>query len=158
MRGEDRLGKRRLDAEKETPPHARGRLFPMSAHAPAYRNTPACAGKTASITSKSNACSETPPHARGRRACAGTRAEPVRNTPACAGKTSYAYDVNKLFWKHPRMRGEDDERAEPDDSAMETPPHARGRPNLGLGALSFARNTPACAGKTLGLLGKRWMG
>ena len=47
------------------------------------------------------------------------------------------------------MRGEDQNFTEVGAQDTETPPHARGRPNMSGSMTTIFGNTPACAGKTL---------
>ena len=152
----------------ETPPLARGRLFPVSLDSYDVGNTPACAGKTrkvagvnrrrekhprlrgedADIGGLLDIGKETPPLARGRHGEYAASASCGRNTPACAGKTHGSLKSKKPRRKHPRLRGEDP--CAPCGRALgeETPPLARGRPLLECGVPRGVGNTPACAGKT----------
>ena len=168
MRGEDRQRHTLHNAEKETPPHARGRPEVKCWKNPKTRNTPACAGKTRLEGSsrfpggkhprmrgedrksprEAGLWLETPPHARGRRVHRGRRSIRDRNTPACAGKTGGVTDKRPRPWKHPRMRGEDPCPISAGHDRMETPPHARGRHQSAAAACARFGNTPACAGKT----------
>ena len=50
--------------------------------------------------------------------------------------------------KHPRVRGEDQEKKMSNSTLEETPPRARGRLKIGIIQADGTRNTPACAGKT----------
>ena len=107
VRGEDDAIDRISSANTGTPPRARGRLG-KSRHADEMNgNTPACAGKTSTLTCRRTNSWEhprvrgedpivppfttksvgTPPRARGRRNHPKIRIGLYGNTPACAGKT-----------------------------------------------------------------------
>ena len=105
-------------------------------------------GEDFRITRTAASVTETPPHARGRLSDLPLRAIGLRNTPACAGKTFSRSARSFAFWKHPRMRGEDQLIHLGRLVVVETPPHARGRPSLYLTCPAAIGNTPACAGKT----------
>ena len=148
MRGEDLARRSRASVSAGSPPHARGRLSPISTAAKAFRITPACAGKTDAdravdarpadhprmrgedTEARRNFVSEmgSPPHARGRRIVEVSETTGLGITPACAGKTYYATFPCYCSTDHPRMRGEDCSHMNP-------------------GGV-IARITPACAGKT----------
>ena len=96
------------------------------------------------------AYSETPPLARGRLEAQVSGAAASGNTPACAGKTNNRrYDLRQDE-KHPRLRGEDTDTFGKRLTGRETPPLARGRQKIKEGDTASTRNTPACAGKTVG--------
>ena len=107
MRGEDFSKSLPKILEMETPPHARGRPRCLDHIVAEVGNTPACAGKTTRLQAKRLPSSETPPHARGRLPLAPSVRMGFGNTPACAGKTQAVRGRFRVFWKHPRMRGED---------------------------------------------------
>ena len=152
----------------ETPPRARGRPQDRRDVARRQRNTPACAGKTAlslptasiiwkhprvrgedwSINDDTSMNTETPPRARGRPTKKKKSLLLTRNTPACAGKTDLLNRTAEHVGKHPRVRGEDNFAPRVVNVIAETPPRARGRPNLSFLPAFWRRNTPACAGKT----------
>ena len=89
-----------------------------------------------------------PPHARGRPDADGEDKVRIRITPACAGKTRRAGMDTRPIADHPRMRGEDDDRALRRRRHVGSPPHARGRHVLYVIFDDNYRITPACAGKT----------
>ena len=93
-----------------------------------YGNTPAYAGKTASLATGKNFAQETPPLTRGKHLLRSEKPEPAGNTPAYAGKTD----------------------PEPMSSTGigETPPLTRGKRSRSRGDGMRIRNTPAYAGKT----------
>ena len=68
-----------------------------------------------------------PPHARGRLDVVALAAAFNRITPACAGKTSTTRKLERRYWDHPRMRGEDNWAKRVFDTSRGSPPHARGR-------------------------------
>ena len=112
------------------------------------RNTPTCVGKTQfrlafpplrrkhphmrgedfMQRNKRIRHSETPPHAWGRPGHAVPGLRRVRNTPTCVGKTHVVICPSFSLWKHPHMRGEDQQQGQSHP-------------------LSY-RNTPTCVGKT----------
>ena len=112
---------------------------------------------------------ETPPLTRGRPSKPRSSAPKFRNTPAYAGKTSFTFASSCIFWKNPRLRGEDGIAEIVSGFHKETPPLTRGRPHpehpgfragretppltRGRHTQTFVpcgncRNTPAYAGKT----------
>ena len=111
LRGEDTPTPNDATSYLETPPLARGRPFRRHRSRRWHRNTPACAGKTASTSTKTNSprkhprlrgedlkimftvlpVMETPPLARGRHHSAIADDELAGNTPACAGKTLHDF-------------------------------------------------------------------
>ena len=151
-----------------SPPHARGRRFddPVGSVDPGI--TPACAGKTFQLDqwqagdrdhprmrgedpdedARQAPPQGSPPHARGRLRHQEHRRLQQRITPACAGKTLRRKVHCEFPWDHPRMRGEDCADRLPCAGEQGSPPHARGRLELGVHALLDRRITPACAGKT----------
>ena len=149
MRGEDRRRAGEKRALQGSPPHARGRRGTQSGGSLRTRITPACAGKTARRpahrasprdhprmrgedcrpSSTSAKARGSPPHARGRRSSWRPRPSRPGITPACAGKTMSLRPCSRVFWDHPRMRGEDTSPIEEDIISQGSPPHARGRHN-----------------------------
>ena len=92
--------------------------------------------------------SGSPPHARGRQEGKRSVGSVSRITPACAGKTWWRGSRPAAPGDHPRMRGEDITVQKTTISHGGSPPHARGRRDLGLRPGTLERITPACAGKT----------
>ena len=72
----------------------------------------------------------------------------IGNTPTCVGKTANYLKGSLRRWKHPHMRGEDEEPERTYTPAEETPPHAWGRRKPPLRNKVSGRNTPTCVGKT----------
>ena len=60
--------------------------------------------------------------------------------------------IEKLFGKHPRLRGEDSDQGRRRLRDEETPPLTRGRRSAETSVSPVSGNTPAYAGKTLGFL------
>ena len=114
-------------------------------------NTPACAGKR-NIGWTFRRALEIPPRARGRATIEYSRARTFGNTPACAGKSSMGAAVDLTMRKYPRVRGEELRRASTTGGTTEIPPRARGRVAEILFGITAIRNTPACAGKSFGVL------
>ena len=110
--------------------------------------TPACAGKTRHAVRGWLTCPDhprmrgedvsdiidevsrwgSPPHARGRLTYTETYTAAGGITPACAGKTQAARATSRMYWDHPRMRGEDLNQSFRFGLSPGSPPHARGRP------------------------------
>ena len=106
MRGEDTIRTPSVSCSPETPPHAWGRPAKL------YRIRFAL---------------ETPPHAWGRPKVIDGADDSIRNTPTCVGKTPALACSQSAAWKHPHMRGEDQNGEEQRQTFVETPPHAWGR-------------------------------
>ena len=138
------------------------RLQPQARNTPAYagktprraapggerRKHPRLRGEDRTSLSGRPPRTETPPLTRGRPDLAFGAAAAHRNTPAYAGKTRSISHSSLKCWKHPRLRGEDHNKAYKYGVTPETPPLTRGRPRrAGLKSSCF-RNTPAYAGKT----------
>ena len=160
-------------AARETPPHAWGRRGKNWSEAIQNRNTPTCVGKTPSplpvavllqkhphmrgedlvVRRVRVADVETPPHAWGRRNWFDCTATALRNTPTCVGKTGNRVMSILRRWKHPHMRGEDSCTRLRASVALETPPHAWGRPPPWALGVVLVGNTPTCVGKTIVGLG-----
>ena len=96
-----------------------------------------------------------PPHARGRLGSGPGRSRRRRITPACAGKTQPPSDSPAPRRDHPRVRGENNWAAWVAGQIPGSPPHARGRPAMSLIAGHQSWITPACAGKTSGMIERK---
>ena len=147
MRGEDALKLLGPFPKSGSPPHARGRPRIHIMTSEYIRITPACAGKTNSITGhprqqsdhprmrgedsarpkSANPSTGSPPHARGRHTFGHKFSRYFGITPACAGKTSREHCWKCSQWDHPRMRGEDGSSTFDVLFPKGSPPHARGR-------------------------------
>ena len=112
----------------ETPPHAWGRRAPAVPVPQPSGNTPTCVGKTTIQRNRTKSTAETPPHAWGRRSRDEDIPARARNTPTCVGKTRPSMTSGFTPWKHPHMRGEDQQERLPEGRGL--------------------RNTPTCVGKT----------
>ena len=152
----------------ETPPLTRGRPDIDSGLIHSVGNTPAYAGKTGRPLTPATRprkhprlrgedkswnhhhCrrSETPPLTRGRQQAARRLRRRDGNTPAYAGKTSRTTALSARSRKHPRLRGEDDDKRRPLGEVSETPPLTRGRLSRKFRRRTSLGNTPAYAGKT----------
>ena len=73
-------------------------------------------------------------------------------TPACAGKTSSAPSLSPRARDHPRVCGENVLWALPFSVVRGSPPRVRGKHDVVRGGARDVGITPACAGKTSGLL------
>ncbi len=147
VRGEDAEPVTEADTLKETPPRAWGRQKVLSSCVRLLRNTPTCVGKTG-ISQGNFTCFKKHPHVRGedpakaglRRVCVETPPRAWgrqgrdfyawrydRNTPTCVGKTRWGSVANAVVWKHPHVRGEDQDWFAQASPVGETPPRAWGR-------------------------------
>ena len=100
------------------------------------------------------------------------------NTPAYAGKTHLGANLGSGARKHPRLRGEDRPNADRGNdgrekhprlrgedtfvvkvfrAVSETPPLTRGRPSRKIPTILLTRNTPAYAGKTVGIYAREML-
>ena len=170
IRGEDQVVVEIHGRVQGSPPHSRGRQWVAAPGLVYWGLTPAFAGKTARnatgdrrrkahprIRGEDQFCTLTPaaqhgspPHSRGRRHAPERWPGRDRLTPAFAGKTRYTNSGRPVVKAHPRIRGED---SLPGDRWGETdgsPPHSRGRHIVIHKIFSYARLTPAFAGKTGG--------
>ena len=148
MRGEDTTLFEGAKRVLGSPPHARGRLLNRITAGMLFTDHPRMRGEDRFSKPSTFSDRGSPPHARGRRRHLVRRAVVQRITPACAGKTSRTCPFCQPSTDHPRMRGEDEFIAIPDDVPMGSPPHARGRLQTVLQIREIRRITPACAGKT----------
>ncbi len=151
-----------------TPPRRRGGLRHDGQHRPAFRNTPASAGRTAgwarptawaaehprvggedsSLRTQPLTSSGTPPRRRGGLRHRRGRQRARRNTPASAGRTLQRSGPGVRRAEHPRVGGEDGPGGDPEVLRDGTPPRRRGGlPRVARGN-SLGRNTPASAGRT----------
>ena len=171
MRGDDAVLGDSLSMPRGTPPRARGRRVGDRRDHRAQGNTPACAGTTPrecvsrctrrehprvrgdDVAPTPDTCVVigTPPRARGRRGQGAGREVHRGNTPACAGTTSPQPQRLPRTREHPRVRGDDHVRRSLLILLTGTPPRVRGR-RMDADALApRVRNTPACAGTTVGV-------
>ena len=172
MRGEDAQSALVTVRWRGSPPHARGRRRWWFSPAGRHGITPACAGKTQTVNQMQRRAEDhprmrgedfecvwpphaengSPPHARGRHGEDSRRTRFRRITPACAGKTRVSRRFITPGRDHPRMRGEDSKRAMAISTNLGSPPHARGRHRCDQECAVGHGITPACAGKTRGVL------
>ena len=153
----------------ETSPHTRGKPLQTGISLQSRRNIPAYAGKAAGhfrLTAASRKhprirgeslsvdlfienSLETSPHTRGKRPWRKLALVCFGNIPAYAGKASKERSASKATRKHPRIRGESSQTAEPEFSKTETSPHTRGKHTEILRSHFGVRNIPAYAGKAI---------
>ena len=151
LRGEDGAWILACVGQLETPPLARGRQTAVIVRVRHDGNTPACAGKTSPRTPRFTCSRRKHPRLRGEDALRPLDIHRSGgNTPACAGKTSGRDRTGYAVQKHPRLRGEDYAKTPKKGVFGETPPLARGRLGQYVHYVDDLRNTPACAGKTVG--------
>ena len=91
---------------------------------------------------------ETSPHTRGEPPQGNLAAYGVGNIPAYAGRTFCSYSISRIFWKHPRIRGENPVVNSAVGAARETSPHTRGELAVSVTTISHLGNIPAYAGRT----------
>ena len=176
LRGEDSHPLSSQLCPAETPPLTRGRPLSFDTVALCGRKHPRLRGEDAKTIRRREACwkhprlrgedevgcisicqaQETPPLTRGRPTYGYTSKGLKRNTPAYAGKTSASSISFLLDEKHPRLRGEDKSVPFQAVFVTETPPLTRGRRVLQVLISEPLGNTPAYAGKTIGL--RLWRG
>ena len=151
-----------------SPPRVRGKPIPARLKISPSRITPACAGKTARNGRRAprnedhpRVCGEnfvpptfslvdlgSPPRVRGKPLASSTPGTSRRITPACAGKTFFTKYSSKARQDHPRVCGENIQKALEDYAELGSPPRVRGKPLTMVSFPPAARITPACAGKT----------
>ena len=156
-------------ANKGSPPLARGVPIISVALFAGRRITPACAGSTlyhlfSFSFSKDHprlrgeywlyrlldvANKGSPPLARGVLRKLLKERKLSRITPACAGSTNFICHPVSPFRDHPRLRGEYKSWDKPKQSALGSPPLARGVLCIKSHCDFWTRITPACAGSTL---------
>ena len=155
-----------------SPPRVRGKGMIAHGSALSTRITPACAGKsrdqrrpTARVEDHPRVCGEklrrlpdtfspagSPPRVRGKDF--GVFAACVNHgiTPACAGKRAGTLIISGIVWDHPRVCGEKSPARQSAVIRPGSPPRVRGKGPCPCVALTRARITPACAGKSTLLL------
>ena len=153
-----------------SPPHARGKGRQGHEEGAGLGITPACAGKSLSLTAmwtywkdhprmrgEKNSfswsrCGESgsPPHARGKVGNIYSSMNSEGITPACAGKSKPVPFKVRAIRDHPRMRGEKGAATGTGIITQGSPPHARGKAGILTTAGQQLRITPACAGKSSG--------
>ena len=153
MCGENCWEKAQALADWGSPPRVRGKLLLQTVGKREAGITPACAGKTAAMSSSSirsrdhprvcgengspavnsTRCLGSPPRVRGKPARVAPPEQPAGITPACAGKTYQTAGGAPAGWDHPRVCGENQGRASV----------------LPFYVVRLTGITPACAGKTL---------
>ena len=130
VRGEDTCACTPMAPQSETPPRAWGRRHRWQRQRDAAGNTPTCVGKTSEsdwrpwVARKhphvrgeddykreaQHFAPETPPRAWGRPARPGCGRCCAGNTPTCVGKTGTECRQVADKWKHPHVRGEDQDK------------------------------------------------
>ena len=100
-------------------------------------------------------CGGSPPQVRGKRVIPRIRWMYIRITPAGAGKTLRQLKVCGHAWDHPRRCGENSVFRSRAPNPSGSPPQVRGKLFNLLSIIRKNRITPAGAGKTQSLPGKR---
>ena len=149
-------------------PHARGTLAGDGGGRRLGGIIPACAGNTSFSAARRPSLRDHPrmrgehdnaiwfqgfpkgssPHARGTRRQGGGHGHPRGIIPACAGNTAEPSDSGRLFWDHPRMRGEHQIGIRIFNNYQGSSPHARGTLLRNSFPLLRPGIIPACAGNT----------
>ena len=152
-----------------SPPRVRGKLLMRGSRPCECRITPACAGKTLSMSSRilrrkdhPRVCGEnrrnrhcagawigSPPRVRGKLTFYEYSLFLPRITPACAGKTAVCAFLRWGRQDHPRVCGENYRLYNTSICSGGSPPRVRGKPVWPDALILHGRITPACAGKTL---------
>ena len=147
VRGEDDMQHPDIRGRLETPPRAWGRPGGDIRAGGEIRNTPTCVGKTqpgklcealawkhphvrgedVADLDMAHAMAETPPRAWGRHTEGRSSTGSAGNTPTCMGKTVERPRARRRAWKHPHVRGEDNQENIRQELHRETPPRAWGR-------------------------------
>ena len=106
-------------------------------------------GENAVEIQLSSVCRGSPPRVRGKLHLAHRLPAPAGITPACAGKTSVTCRIFYPSRDHPRVCGENFQRAESETARLGSPPRVRGKRVCAGIRCRASGITPACAGKTL---------
>ena len=150
----------------------RGKVQRQRMHARARRITPAYAGKRRACwwthrrtRDHPRVCGEksktkdtaaytpgSPPHVRGKAGRLRGLQAGEGITPACAGKSTLRRYRIKKQRDHPRMCGEKRDCSQCVVTHLGSPPHVRGKVMALLGTFGPVRITPACAGKSTGMV------
>ena len=149
LRGEDTKDARSRMIDSGRPPPARGGLHPGQPEEEAHRKTPACAGRTPTVTSGGPGSTEDP-RLRGEDLQVGVivGAGLGRPPPARGGGTRPDRPNRPYRAEDPRLRGEDRPNGVSPPPRAGRPPPARGGRRGGRHPLDVARKTSACAGRT----------
>ena len=155
-----------------SPPRVRGKRLCCSGLSFYLGITPACAGKTCALFPLDShngdhprVCGEnlrcfqlliviagSPPRVRGKPSSGYSYLCPSGITPACAGKTSARTTHRTLYRDHPRVCGENRQENKVLPCRAGSPLRVRGKPSRSAFTGCSPRITPACAGKTSGVL------
>ena len=157
------LGHRKVGS----PPHTRGKVLLLEALAPTPRITPAHAGKSLYPWRLASAFRDhprtrgekqvavpwmeppmgSPPHTRGKAISAPILIFFPGITPAHAGKSGRQDGQHREAWDHPRTRGEKRCTLAEYWKLQGSPPHTRGKVEIGFHGVGIDGITPAHAGK-----------
>ena len=148
MRGEKPVFVTSVGWNGGSPPHARGKVARRVGDGKGAGITPACAGKSGSLTKKIPPRWDHP-RMRGEKLSYRQRTTAVWGiTPACAGKRGQDAQAVRNRGDHPRMRGEKIANEPGGGGKAGSPPHARGKVPRSKHAVRRRGITPACAGKS----------
>ena len=155
-----------------SPPRVRGKVKHLRIFSNTSRITPACAGKRQErLSSRTNhrdhprVCGEksvfpwrswftlgSPPRVRGKEHSTNSHQPKHRITPACAGKSRRILEFLRVFRDHPRVCGEKLIASKRETLCTGSPPRVRGKAFIAEIRTRAVRITPACAGKSSGLM------
>ena len=158
----------RRSCAKGSPPRVRGKEVVLVDFICLRGITPACAGKSHSVTDANasswdhpRVCGEkalqssvnctmegSPPRMRGKAASGGDREPGAGITPAYAGKSLTLTVLASLSWDHPRVCGEKDLTTERIHWFRGSPPRMRGKGGATSDIILHPGITPAYAGKS----------
>ena len=161
---------RKAIRSRGSPPRVRGKAPQDIDHAQRIRITPACAGKSWTVSAYKDAyrdhprvCGEkaalkdpiparlgSPPRVRGKVLAALMPENRVGITPACAGKRGSQHCKQQPDRDHPRVCGEKVGGISARSCCTGSPPRVRGKVFKYVAYLNGFRITPACAGKSSG--------
>ena len=128
-------------------PACAGKSWTVSAYKDAYRDHPRVCGEKACIVISSAKLSGSPPRVRGKGRKGRKNMEFERITPACAGKRVICPCFMISEGDHPRVCGEKCPAFHVAACPAGSPPRVRGKGGIFAGRVGADRITPACAGK-----------
>ena len=172
IRGEKAAAGRRCPAAQGSPPHTRGKeseiaqMLGRSGITPAYagkslflkmrrqcrRDHPRIRGEKYSALMYRDGAWGSPPHTRGKAVSSVSCCVSPGITPAYAGKSDVVHQPAGADGDHPRIRGEKFHSHTPLSQFPGSPPHTRGKAEIGDNFRIVPGITPAYAGKRWSVL------
>ena len=129
-------------------PACAGKSWTVSAYKDAYRDHPRVCGEKTLPGVVNKLSQGSPPRVRGKVPSRRSRKTKSGITPACAGKRAFFFRHNLLFWDHPRVCGEKLMYAALLKYRRGSPPRVRGKGKNAYRPERTTGITPACAGKS----------